>query len=246
MGSCGGGLVSCLHDTALFVTMLANGGKMQSGRHLLQHSTVRALWRDWLALSAVVGHGLGRRKPLPGWPYGPKIGWNPLGHVRRKDNCLYMGGWSTSWAIYPQTRLATISMSQTLMYFDIPGWIARRDELDSAVEFGVAQHRRRLAARIRHRFSKARRHQGGKGGTAAGHKGSALSVSRALRAGPRKVRAAARRAAPRQRGAGGEAKAASEQVKSPAKARARRTSGAGTLAAAKRPRTSEGGRRQQR
>mmetsp|Transcript_77173 Transcript_77173/g.224033 ORF Transcript_77173/g.224033 Transcript_77173/m.224033 type:complete len:629 (-) Transcript_77173:105-1991(-) len=152
MGSCQGGLVSCLRDMARFVSMLANGGVAPCGRRLLSPSTIRALWRDWLTLSSVVGPGhSGRRRPLPGWEQGTSIGWTPLGHVRKRDKCLYMGGWSTSWAIYPQTRLATISMSQSLVYFDIPGWVARRDELDSAVEFGVAQHRRRLAALVRHR-----------------------------------------------------------------------------------------------
>lgn len=142
-----GGLVSCLHDMARFVCMLSNSGKAPSGLQLLQSSTVRGLMRDWLALSSVVGHAFGRRKALKGWPHGPKIGWNPLGHVRKKDKCLYMGGWSTSWAIYPETRLATVSMSQSLVYFDVPGWVARKDELDAAVEFGVANQRRRAALR---------------------------------------------------------------------------------------------------
>mmetsp|Transcript_73473 Transcript_73473/g.192689 ORF Transcript_73473/g.192689 Transcript_73473/m.192689 type:complete len:635 (-) Transcript_73473:164-2068(-) len=151
MGSCAGGLVSCLNDMALFVSMLANQGRAISGAQLLQRSTVSALWRDWLALASVVGHRHGRMKKLPGWPNGPRIGWTPLGHVRRSDKCLYMGGWSTNWAIYPKTRLATISMSQSLVYFDVPGWVARKDELDSAVEFGVANHRRRLSQLLRHR-----------------------------------------------------------------------------------------------
>lgn len=150
MGSFGGGLVSCLRDTALFVSMLANNGRSTStGEQFLQRSTVRALWTDWLALRAVVGHNHCRRRKLQGWEHGPLIGWNPLGHVRRRDKCLFMGGWSTSWAIYPKTGLATIYMSQSLVYFDVPGWITRKDDLDAAVEFGVAQHRRRRAARIR-------------------------------------------------------------------------------------------------
>lgn len=151
MGSCSGGLVSCLRDMALFVGTLANAGKSPSGRRLLQPATVRSLWRDWLALRSVVGHSMGRRRPLKGWEQGSTIGWNPLGHIRKKDSCLFMGGWTTSWAIYPRWRLATLSMSQSIVYFDVPGWVARRDELDSAVEFAVAQHRRRLAALLRHR-----------------------------------------------------------------------------------------------
>jgi len=151
MGSCAGGLVSCLQDMALFLSMLSSEGKMPCGRRLLKASTIRHLLKDWLSMSSVVGHDSGRRKPLQGWPYGPTIGWNPLGHIRKKDQCLYMGGWSTSWAIYPKQRLATLSMSQSLVYFDIPGWIARKDELDAAVEFASAQHRRRLSALGRHR-----------------------------------------------------------------------------------------------
>jgi len=188
MGSCAGGLVSCLHDMALFVCMLANGGKVPSGRQLLQPSTMRALMRDWLALSSVVGHSFGRRKALKGWPHGANVGWSPVGNIRKKDKCLYMGGWSTSWAIYPKTHLATISMSQSLVYFDVPGWVARKDELDSALEFGVAQHRRRVSALFRHR-NKVGGAAGGRSSAqkAAARKGSALAVSRALRTGARKA-----------------------------------------------------------
>lgn len=187
MGSCQGGLVSCLRDMARFVSMLANGGQAPCGRRLLRPSTLRALWRDWLTLSSVVGPTAskpGRRKPLPGWCHGSQIGWNPLGHVRKRDRCLYMGGWSTSWAIYPQTRLATISMSQSLVYFDIPGWVARRDELDCAVEFGVAQHRRRLAAVAQHRREARLRRTAAAAAVAVQRRGR-MAVSRAWLKGAR-------------------------------------------------------------
>lgn len=246
MGSCQGGLVSCLQDMARFVSMLANGGEAPCGRRLLQRTTLRNLWRDWLALSSVVGHGFGRRKKLPGWPYGPTVGWNPLGHVRRKDRCLYMGGWSTSWAIYPQTRLATLSMSQSLVYFDIPGWVARRDELDSAVEFGVAQHRRRHAALVRHQ-RQARRTRAAAGAPARKPKRWGLKVPRALlqnaRGQVRKAAAAgsAKKAAADVQHSSAAARPSPEQ--SPARTLKRRSSGAHRATpepkSAKRPRPSD-------
>eukprot|EP00929_Paragymnodinium_shiwhaense_P079672 TRINITY_DN41533_c0_g2_i1.p1 TRINITY_DN41533_c0_g2~~TRINITY_DN41533_c0_g2_i1.p1 ORF type:complete len:594 (+),score=135.86 TRINITY_DN41533_c0_g2_i1:82-1863(+) len=150
MGSCQGGLVSCLHDIALFVGMLANGGQTAKGKCFLRPSTVRAISGDWLALRSVVGDHAEKSRSLPGWPNGATIGWNPLGHIRKKDKCIFMGGWSTTWCIYPKTGLAVVSMQSSLLYFDVPGWIDRKDDLQSALEFSLANQRRRLAALARH------------------------------------------------------------------------------------------------
>lgn len=134
VGSCAGGLVSCLEDVALFCHMLLNGGATVSGGRVLRRATVRSLWRDWLKLRSVVGPAVNRDSKLPGWGLGRSLGWSPLGHVRSKDNCLFMGGWSTSWAVYPKWRIATVSLSQSTFWFDVPAWDARRDELDSVIE----------------------------------------------------------------------------------------------------------------
>mmetsp|Transcript_103136 Transcript_103136/g.300795 ORF Transcript_103136/g.300795 Transcript_103136/m.300795 type:complete len:530 (-) Transcript_103136:166-1755(-) len=145
MGSCAGGLVSCLRDVALFCNMLMNGGKTLSGRRVLRRSTVSSLWRDWLRLRSVTGDRAGQPLTLKGWTNGWRIGWSPLGHVRRHDKCLYMGGWSTSWAIYPRWKLATVSLTQSMIWFDVPAWDSKRDELDRVVE--TVQKRMRQRAR---------------------------------------------------------------------------------------------------
>eukprot|EP00971_Amphidinium_carterae_P164271 3256616-Amphidinium_carterae.1 len=60
MGSCAGGMVSCLQDMAMFVGMLSNRGRSLGGEQFLLPSTLRSLSRDWLAQKAVVGHSFGR------------------------------------------------------------------------------------------------------------------------------------------------------------------------------------------
>lgn len=169
MGSCAGGLVSCLRDVALFCNMLMNGGKTTSGRRVLRQSTVCSLWRDWLRLRSVTGDRAGQPLTLKGWTNGWRIGWSPLGHVRRHDRCLYMGGWSTSWAIYPRWKLATVSLTQSMVWFDVPAWDSKRDELDGVVE--------KVRKRMRQRALQSR---GGSGGgnsaaTAAGKRKRALA-----------------------------------------------------------------------
>lgn len=130
-----GGLLTCLKDMAMFVNMLINSGVAASGRRVLQTSTVRSLWRDWLSLRSITGSS----KRVRGWKIGRTIGWSPLGHVRVKDKCLYMGGWTTSWAVYPKWQVGTVSLSQTMQGFDLPNWKKSRDELESVVE---ALHKR--------------------------------------------------------------------------------------------------------
>ncbi|CAK0845518.1 unnamed protein product [Prorocentrum cordatum] len=147
-----GGLLSCLQDMALFCNMLMKGGQTLSGDAYLTRRTVSSLWCDWLQLRCVRAE----RRPgspitMPGWSNGPSVGWSPLGHVRRRDGCLFMGGWSTSWAIYPKWQLATLVLHQSLIWFTVPAWCERRDELDGVVE---AAKRRRGRARV------------GRGGTA--------------------------------------------------------------------------------
>eukprot|EP00747_Dinoflagellata_sp_TGD_P169242 gnl/TRDRNA2_/TRDRNA2_197730_c0_seq1.p1 gnl/TRDRNA2_/TRDRNA2_197730_c0~~gnl/TRDRNA2_/TRDRNA2_197730_c0_seq1.p1 ORF type:complete len:526 (+),score=80.01 gnl/TRDRNA2_/TRDRNA2_197730_c0_seq1:61-1638(+) len=145
-----GGLVSCLKDTALFCHMIMSGGKTATGGRLLKQSTMRALWRDWLQLRSVVERTSTLK--VRGWPHGKTVGWCPLGHVRQKDKCLFMGGWSTSWAIYPQWRLTTISLSQSLYYFSVPEWDRNRDELDAVVEENKRRQRRKIAGAARRRL----------------------------------------------------------------------------------------------
>eukprot|EP00933_Yihiella_yeosuensis_P063545 TRINITY_DN66717_c0_g1_i1.p1 TRINITY_DN66717_c0_g1~~TRINITY_DN66717_c0_g1_i1.p1 ORF type:complete len:217 (+),score=21.53 TRINITY_DN66717_c0_g1_i1:65-652(+) len=138
----------------MFCNMLMNGGLTAAGNRVLQTSTVRSLWRDWLKLRSVnnsASRGTGR---VPGWAVGRNIGWSPLGHVRQNDKCLYMGGWSTSWAVYPKWRVATVSLSQTMVWFDVPNWKASRDELDSVIE-AFQKRRRRRVLRLRQGHAKA-------------------------------------------------------------------------------------------
>lgn len=144
MGSCAGGLVSCLRDMALFCNMLLRRGAAASGEQILQQATVISLWKDWLRLRCV--GGVRETVTMPGWTNGWRVGWSPLGHVRRHDKCLFMGGWSTSWAIYPRWKLATVCLSQSLYYFDVPAWDRKRDELDAVIEATFARRKRQRRA----------------------------------------------------------------------------------------------------
>lgn len=138
MGTCAGGLLTCLQDMALFCNMLINGGETFSGCRVLKQPTVRSMWRDWLQLKSTASIPEGKII-VPGWDEGKKLGWNPLGHFRHSDKAIFMGGWTTSWSVYPRWKVATVSLHQTCAWFDVPNSNPRRDELDSVVEVA---HRR--------------------------------------------------------------------------------------------------------
>jgi len=109
---------------------------------------------------------------LKGWTNGWRIGWSPLGHVRKHDRCLYMGGWSTSWAIYPRWKLATVSLTQSMIWFDVPAWDSKRDELDGVVE--------NVQKRMRQRARQSRGGATGGGGQSAAAAATPIKRKRTL------------------------------------------------------------------
>lgn len=131
LGSCSGGAVSCLHDLALFVNMLALGGVTGSGRRLLRPATMRLLRRDWLPLVA--------KRPLKGWDDdgGESIGWTPIGMIEQTGDdagAIFFGGRESYWYVEPQKRIAVVNITQVYWSCTTLGYDEQRDDIKTVVQ----------------------------------------------------------------------------------------------------------------
>eukprot|EP00929_Paragymnodinium_shiwhaense_P014928 TRINITY_DN12291_c0_g1_i1.p1 TRINITY_DN12291_c0_g1~~TRINITY_DN12291_c0_g1_i1.p1 ORF type:complete len:469 (-),score=105.06 TRINITY_DN12291_c0_g1_i1:178-1584(-) len=149
-GSGKGGLLFSMHDLALFLNMLVNGGATSSGQQLLKRATANSLQKDWLTKSCVASRS--SRRKLRGWDDDGAgwLGWSPIGHVQLKKSphvgANFMGGTGHWWADRKR-KMFCICLHEAFWDVDVCDWDEDRDDIDACVresyKQGQAQQRKK-------------------------------------------------------------------------------------------------------